>query len=66
VTPLEKERIDKGMSLYEGQWITAEEQEHIKKGEFKVSHDTATLDLQGKKLTLPKKAQVTGRKIAVQ
>jgi len=36
VTPLEKERIDKGMSLYEGQWITAEEQEHIKKGEFKV------------------------------
>ncbi len=36
VTPLEKERIDKGMSLYEGQWITAEEKEHLAKGEFKV------------------------------
>ena len=30
-----------------------------KKGEFKVSHDTATLDLQGKKLTLPKKGSAT-------
>jgi hypothetical protein len=28
-------------------------------GEFKVSHDTATLDLQGKKLTLPKKGSAT-------
>jgi hypothetical protein len=36
VTPLEKERIDKGMSLYEGQWITAEEKEHLAKNEFKV------------------------------
>lgn len=30
-----------------------------KKGQFKVSHDTATVDLQGKKLTLPKKGSAT-------
>jgi hypothetical protein len=36
VTPVEKERIDKGMTLYEGVWATKEEVEHLKKGEFKV------------------------------
>lgn len=36
VTPVEKERIDKGMTLVDGQWITPEEKEHLAKGEFKI------------------------------
>lgn len=36
VTPIEKERIDKGMTLVDGAWITPEEKEHLAKGEFRV------------------------------
>jgi hypothetical protein len=36
VTPVEKERIDKGMTLFDGMWVTPEALEHLKKGEFPV------------------------------
>jgi hypothetical protein len=36
VTPEQKERLEKGMELYEGTWVTKEEIEHRRKGEFKI------------------------------
>ena len=36
VTPEDKERIEKGMFLYNGEWITPEEKENYDKGMFKV------------------------------
>jgi hypothetical protein len=44
VTPVEKERIDKGMTLVDGAWITPEEKEHLAKGEFKVGDKWVTED----------------------
>jgi hypothetical protein len=42
VTPIEKERIDKGMTLVDGAWITPEEKEHLAKGEFRVGEKWVT------------------------
>lgn len=36
LTPVEKERIEKGMVLCDGQWVTPEEKENLAKGMFKV------------------------------
>jgi hypothetical protein len=44
VTPVEKERIDKGMTLVDGQWVTPEEKEHLAKGEFKIGDKWVTED----------------------
>ena len=42
VTPIEKERIDKGMTLVDGAWITPEEKEHLAKGEFRIGEKWVT------------------------
>lgn len=44
VTPIEKERIDKGMTLVDGQWITPEEKQHLEKGEFRVGEKWVSED----------------------
>src|SRR5262249_21743414 len=36
VTPIEKERIDKGMTLVDGKWMTPEEKKDLAKGAFRV------------------------------
>lgn len=39
VTPIEKERREKGMIVYHGMWILPEEQENVDKGLFKVGEE---------------------------
>ncbi len=36
VTPEQKERIEKGMTLFNGIWVTKEDMEHMRAGEFNV------------------------------
>jgi len=42
MTPVEKERLEKGMTLFNGVWVTPEELEHMKKGEFKIGDKWVT------------------------
>ncbi len=44
LTPVEKERIEKGMTLHEGQWVTPEEKDNLAKGMFKVGDNWLTKD----------------------